>query len=121
VGALNAIDEDVRGYDDALKIYTAYTGYNDGGYVEFRGYKPYLDPRGEVFLKKNNGKEDVLYEYIDMKNGKVKVEDFLAKYDFDYLLVRKNVDPFYDLDSEEYETIFEDEKEHIKVLKKVGD
>ena len=37
-----------------LKIYA---GYNDGGYVEFRGYKSYLDPRAEVLLKNNNGKE----------------------------------------------------------------
>ena len=31
-----------------------YTGYNDGGYAEFLGYKPYIDPRAEVFVKKNN-------------------------------------------------------------------
>ena len=25
---------------------------NDGGYLEFRGFKVYIDPRAEVFLKK---------------------------------------------------------------------
>ena len=89
-----------------LKSLKVYTGYNDGGYVEFRGYKPYLDPRGEVFVKKNNKKEDILQEWVDFKDKKITVDNFLDKYEFDYLLVRKN-DPLYELNDENYELIYD--------------
>ena len=64
-----------------------YTNYNDGGYMEYRGYKCYIDPRAEVFLKANNKKEDIFIEYYDLLKGNISVKDFLFKYQFDYLLV----------------------------------
>ena len=33
---------------------TVYSSFNDGGYVEFRGLKAYIDPRAEYYLKKNS-------------------------------------------------------------------
>ena len=118
VGALDAIEADAEGEDPKdIKIYT---GYNDGGYVEYRGYKPYLDPRGEVFLKKNNKKEDILYEWIDLKDGKIKVSDFLSKYNFDYLLVEDTDDSLYNLDEKDYKIIFEDEQRGMRVFKNIS-
>ena len=75
---------------NASKSIKLYTNYNLGGYFEYKGYKCYIDPRAELFLKANNKKEDIFKEYynIDMDN----VEKFLKKYDFDYLLVDKKVD-----------------------------
>ena len=118
--AFDVVDDDVGERNKgALKVYA--TGYNDGGYAEYRGYKPYIDPRGEVFLKKNNGKENILYEWIDFRNGKVEVSDFLKKYNFDYILVGNDRDPFYDLENENYEMIFKSEEEGVEVFKRVGD
>jgi len=67
-----------------------YTGYNDGSYMEYRGYKCYIDPRAEVFLKNNNKKEDIFSEYYKVKNGESDLNDFFNKYNFDYLLVDSN-------------------------------
>ena len=82
--------EDIVDYLDDIsdnKDVKVYTGYNDGGYLEYRGYKCYLDPRAEVFLKGNNKKEDILLEYTDLQDGKLNYKEFLSKYDFDYLIV----------------------------------
>ena len=91
-----------------------YTGYNIGGYVEYRGYKPYLDPRGGDFIKKSNGREDILQEWVDFEDGKIKKEDFLGKYNFDYLIV-KDDDLLYDYSNDNYKMIYENEEQKIKV------
>lgn len=119
VRAVDAIDNDVKKDGGEKRVYTGYAGYGDGGYVEYRGYKSYMDPRGEVFLKKNNGKEDILYEYDDFINGKVSIDYFLEKYNFDYIIPRDENDPFYNLDHDDYEIIFNNEEECIKVYKRV--
>jgi hypothetical protein len=72
---------------DNMRIYT---GYNDGGYLEYRGYKVYLDPRAEVFLKSNNDKYDIFKEYYQLQKGKLYYKDVLNKYNFTYLLVADN-------------------------------
>jgi hypothetical protein len=67
-----------------------YTGYNDGGYLEFRGFKVYLDPRAEVFLKTNNKKDNIMEEFALMYSGKKYYKEVLDKYNFTHLLVSKN-------------------------------
>ena len=67
-----------------------FTGYNDGAYMEYRGYKCYIDPRAEVFLKNNNHVEDIINEYYDLETSKLDPREFLQKYNFDYLLVDEN-------------------------------
>lgn len=87
-----------------------YTGYNDGGYLEYRGYKCYIDPRAEVFLKSNNKKEDILIEYINLQNGILDYREFLDEYNFDYLVVSED-DLLYNyirLD-DGYEVVYEEE------------
>ena len=117
VGMMDAIETDA-GEQDKTKL-RVYAGYGDGSYVEYRGYRPYIDPRGEVFLKKNNGKEDILYEWIDFEDGGIKVLDFLEKYNFDYIISRSD-DPFYDFESDSYgyEMIFKDEENGLEVFGK---
>ena len=108
VKAVDVIDADVGEVDkSSLKIYT---GYNDGGYVEFRGYKAYLDPRGNPEITK---------EWSDFNNGRIESQELLKKYRFDYLLVRDKNDPFYNLENDECKEIFEEEKE-AKVYKCYG-
>ena len=111
---LDAMDVDAQG--EGKRNLTVYTGYDDGGYVEYRGYKAYLDPRGEVFLKKNNNKEDILFEWTDLQEGRTKEGDFLEKYQFDYIVVRED-DRLYNYDDDVYMVFFEGEDGTIKVLK----
>ena len=67
-----------------------YTGYDDGGYAEFRGLKPYLDPRAEVFLIENNKQKDILSEYYNMERGWLNYKDFLSRYQFTHLIVNRS-------------------------------
>ncbi|MBQ7239832.1 MAG: hypothetical protein IJS56_00145 [Bacilli bacterium] len=72
-----------------------YTNYGDGGYLEWRGYKPYIDPRGDVFLKSTNKKFDLMEEYVNAEKG-IKTEEFINKYNFDYLiLIESDKDEIY--------------------------
>lgn len=76
-----------------------FTHYNDGSYYEYFGYHPYIDSRAEIFLKANNKKEDVFVEYYNLTNGKLNLEKFLKKYDFDYLVVLGNESLFHKLNN----------------------
>ena len=67
-----------------------YTSYEDGGYLEWRGYKPYIDARGDVFLKSNNKKFDLMDEYIKADNSNELTRDLMEKYQFDYLVLKVN-------------------------------
>lgn len=67
-----------------------YTGYNDGGYAEFMGLKPYIDPRAEVFVQKNNRQKDVMKEYHDLQYGLIYYRDVLEEYEFTHLLVSRD-------------------------------
>lgn len=69
-----------------------YSGFNAGGYLEFRGYHPYIDARADSFVKEANHQFDYLSEYLDVKSGAVYYKDFLDKYDFTHLVVDKGVD-----------------------------
>ena len=73
-------------YADKTK-HNIYSSFNDGGYVEFRGYKPYMDPRAELYLKKNNKKEDLFKEYYNLQHSLLDGEKFVEKYNFDFMLV----------------------------------
>lgn len=64
-----------------------YTGYNEGAYVEFLGYRPYIDARAEVFTLKNNHQKDVFSEYYQLQTGKLHYREFLGRYPFTHLLL----------------------------------
>lgn len=86
------MDNDARRVFNELDKYTEkgqkiYSSFNYGGYAEFRGYKPYIDPRAEVFLKSNNHKEDILSEFYLLSTGKKKYKTFINKYNFEYMLI----------------------------------
>ena len=83
---------DIKEFADYLDKNASYdiklfTDYNNGSYMEYRGYKCYIDPRAEVFLKSNNKKEDIYDEYYNLYVDDINIEKFLDKYHFDYLLV----------------------------------
>ena len=74
---------------NANKKAIIFTGFNEGPYFEYKGYKVYMDSRAEVFLKKNNHKEEIFNEYNDVYNGKVDYDKFIFKYKFTHLVVYK--------------------------------
>lgn len=66
-----------------------YNGFNTGGYLEFLGYKTYMDARADSFIVEANNDFDYLTEYFDMKNGKIYYKDVFNKYNFNYAFVAK--------------------------------
>jgi len=119
--------EDVANYLDTLNIdnIKLYTGYDDGAYLEYRGYKCYIDPRAELFLKANNKQEDIIKEYYNLQEGNMDYQEFLDKYKFDYLVVREG-DVLY-TDILGYEIVYEKElvnnKKNItryRIYKRIG-
>ena len=102
-----------------------YADYNQGGFLEYRGYKPYIDPRMETFLKVNNGKEDIFIEFYDLVSKDIEVDEFIGKYDFDYLVVMEYEDYLYDYNGDDYKMIYEiddeeeDTKNGVRIYKKI--
>ena len=94
-----------------------YTSFENGSYLEYMGFNCYIDPRAEVFIKANNKKEDILDEYFNLQKGKLSYQEFLKKYDFDYLFIEKENDIlYYDLrifPIDNYELIKEDKNYEI--------
>lgn len=87
---------------------TVWTGYTPGDYAEFRGLRPYIDPRAEVYLKVNNHKKDILQEYRDLEAAAIPYQEFLSRYDFDYLLTEKgNLLYTYLKEDPDYELVLE--------------
>lgn len=63
--------------------------FNDfdlGDFLIFKGIRPFIDSRADVFLKANNGKEDILNEYFEFLMGRTYYLDFIAKYKFTHFL-----------------------------------
>jgi len=62
--------------------------FNLGSYLEYNGYKPYIDPRAEIFGIANNGQYDVASEFVYLTTD-CPIEYFkevVCRYDFDYLI-----------------------------------
>lgn len=63
-----------------------YTTFDSGGYMEWRGYKVYIDARPELFQKKINGVSDVADEYVSVLTGTADYAEFIEKYDFTHIV-----------------------------------
>ena len=117
-----AVMDTLDGENLDKKTLKVYTGFDYGGFVEYRGYKPYIDPRMEVFVKANNGKEDIFKEWYDLSNGDIKKRDFLDKYDFDFLITLES-EKLYEPESDKYTMILEKKEDDggsgIRVWKKL--
>ena len=86
---------------------TVYSSFNDGGTVEFYGFKPYIDPRAEVFLKKRNKKDDIFAENYYVQMGSYDVHSFLERYNFTHLLVHSSDKLYSNLEEEPYFILYE--------------
>lgn len=73
-----------------------FNGFNSGGYLEFKGYKTYIDARADSFVVEANHDFDYMTEYYNILRGKSYYKDFLNKYKFTYLIIEKGVEvPLY--------------------------
>lgn len=80
------LENEIKGDRTKVKIYT---NYDNGGFLEYKGFKVYLDARAEVFLQANNHQKDIIKEFYLLQHGEIEIERFLQLYDFDYLIVSK--------------------------------
>ena len=74
---------------------TCFNVQNDGSYLGYKGLKPYIDCRAELFGKSVNRKADIASEYdsVVRKMSDRELNDFLESYQFDWLILRKNYEP----------------------------
>ena len=94
---------------------TVYTSFDDGGYISFRGYKPYIDPRAEVYLKKNNHKADIYKEFYTFESGEIDIDEFTEKYNFDFIFIRKKDRLYKEESINNYFIIYDDAETGYKV------
>jgi hypothetical protein len=67
-----------------------YTGFYDGGYAEYLGFRTYIDPRAEVFVKANNQQKDIFKEYLSLQGGQLHYREFLDRYPFTHILTTED-------------------------------
>jgi len=89
---------------------TLYMDYDNGGYGEFEGYKPYIDSRAEVFVIENNKVSDIMQEYFNLQTGKLYYKDFINSYKFTHIIAIPG-DIFYTYLQKDsgYHLLYEDE------------
>ena len=107
---LDAVIEELNKSDKDIILYT---NFNDGQYLEFNGYHPYIDGRAELFLEKNNNEFDYFGEYYDLMTARIYYKDFIDKYQFNYLILNKSLDGYlYQslLHDDGYSIIYESEE-----------
>lgn len=101
---------------------TVYTSYNNGSYAEYRNLKPYIDSRAEIFIKKNNHKEDIMKEYYLVYNGYISYDKFINKYKFDYMIIMKNEAIYTSaLKDKNYKSIYYSKKYKYRVFERIVD
>jgi hypothetical protein len=105
-------------HNEDISNIVLYTRYKDGGLTEFKGLPSYIDPRAEVFVKKNNNKDEIMKEYVDLQGGKLYYKLVLDKYNFSHLLVFEEdiLNTYLPYDND-YDMIYSNES--YKIFKKI--
>ena len=112
-----AKDKNCEAIYDKEKI-KVYADYNDGGYVEYMGIKSYIDPRAEVFLKKNNKQKDIFVEYYNVQKYKLPCDVFLNTYDFDLLILDEQDALNKCMNNKKYNLVYSDKDRKLYEVKK---
>ena len=91
--AMDWLDE--NGVSKDAKIFNH---FNSGGYIEWHGYKTFIDARPELFEPSITGVDEHYYrEYVDTSTGDGSYSDMLDKYSFDFLVVNDDTSLYNDL------------------------
>lgn len=95
-----------------------YAGFNNGSYLEFNGYHPYIDGRAELYLDVNNNEFNYIEEYGNLRSAKIYYKDFVNKYKFNYLIVSQGERYLYTslLHDDDYEIIYNEENEKNNII-----
>ena len=88
------LDEVVEILNKSEEPVVLYTNFNDGQYLEFKGFHPYIDGRAELFLFQNNEDFEYIGEYYDLRSAHMYYRDFTDKYQFNYLILGENNDRY---------------------------
>ena len=64
-----------------IKIYTS---FNNEAYIEWYGYKTYIDARPELYEQKDNA---IYSEFVSIYRSSTDPQAFLEKYNFDFLIL----------------------------------
>ena len=99
-----------------------YTDYDTGSYLEWKKYKVYIDPRAEVFIKRNNKRKDIFKEYYYLQYKVFDIDKFVANYNFTHFIVNDN-DRLYSYlvnNSKKYQLLYieksnKEDKHHKKI------
>ena len=97
------------------KTSKVYASFNNGGCVEYAGFKSYIDPRAEVYLKRNNHKEDILKEFYDLQTGQLNLLNFIQKYNFTHILTDAT-DILFNVIPDNYIVIYESADYGMRLL-----
>ena len=115
-GLEKSVNYITKHYDkEKIKVYA---DYNDGGYVEYMGIKSYIDPRAEVFLKKNNKQKDIFVEYYNVQKYKLSCDVFLNTYDFDLLILDEQDALNKCMNNKKYNLVYSDKDRKLYEVKK---
>ena len=93
-----------------------YNGLNFGSYLAYNDIPVFIDSRLEVYMKKFNKKEDIIGDYMNVRNYD-NYKALFKKYDFDYALVYKKTGMSEYLTKDEYEIIYEDDAYELYKIK----
>jgi len=86
-----------------------FAGYNWGGYAEFRGIKPFIDARAEVFIKENNKKADILNDLVALDAGELPYQTFIKKYKLNtFIVAHKDLLAVYLAEDPDYALVYHD-------------
>ena len=109
-----------RAWDDCVEILqqrgsseelSVWTGYTEGGYLEFHGMRCYMDARAEVFIKQVNAQKDIFHEYVMLCNGRINYKEFMENYHFTHILVN-NYEALYESlqDDDDYLLLYDSDE-----------
>ena len=97
-----------------------FTGFNNGAYMEYRGYRGYIDARPEIYTKKLNGTKDVLEEYKSVMDGTADYAEWLDRYGFTHLLVYETALKAYLRGREDFRILWEDTENGLILYERIG-
>lgn len=116
----NRLDEVVEILEKSEDPVVLYTNFDDGQYLEYKGFHPYIDGRAELYLLRNNEDYEYYGEYIDISSARMYYRDFTDRYQFNYLILNENLD-CYLLESlthdDDFELVYE--KDGVFLFKRI--
>jgi len=82
------------------------TEFNNGGYFMWHGFKIYMEPRPELYMKSINKKENIYTEYIKTRSDALQLSVVLSKYKFTHVIAQKNTPVyFFMLERDDYQPV----------------